>query len=163
MSSGEALDPANKPGLTVETTTTTLKHKSSQETLQPFPSLEEKDSAYPRPSDLSTPATARANPFDTDIEAMHVITQDSSRRSAECTKGGTDCHAWPGQDHWKKKAKAARKNKHSCNCLASMSKRNRITVKILIVLLVVGVAVAVGFGVSKPLGAGIWRSETQNG
>ncbi|KAH6850598.1 hypothetical protein B0I37DRAFT_117287 [Chaetomium sp. MPI-CAGE-AT-0009] len=162
MSSGDAHDPASKPGLTVETATTPLKHKSSQETLQPFPTLEEKDTPCPRRSDISTPATARANPFEADIEAMQVITQDSSRRSAECTKGGTDCHAWPGQDHWKQKAKAARRNKHSCNCLASMSKRNRITVKILIILLIVGIAVAVGFGVSKPLGAGIWRSETQN-
>ncbi|KAK3297320.1 uncharacterized protein B0H64DRAFT_440795 [Chaetomium fimeti] len=164
MSSGDPHDPADKTGLTVEMTpTTTLKHKSSQDTLsQPFPTLEEKDTPYPRRSDISTPATARANPFDTDVEAMHVVTQDSSRRSAECTKGGTDCHAWPGQAHWKQKAKAARKNKHSCNCLASMSKRNRITVKILIILLIVGIAVGVGFGVSKPLGAGIWRSETQN-
>ncbi|KAK4142454.1 uncharacterized protein C8A04DRAFT_29903 [Dichotomopilus funicola] len=163
MASGAVDSQADRPGLKLETTTTTLKTKLSQETLtQPFPTLEEKETRESRPSDLSTPATARLNPFDTDIEARPVMTHDSSRKSAECTKGGTDCHVWPGQDHWKRKAKAARKNKHNCTCLAGLSRRNRIAVKILIIVLIVGVAVAVGFGVSKPLGAGIWRSETQN-
>ncbi|KAK4151996.1 hypothetical protein C8A00DRAFT_16651 [Chaetomidium leptoderma] len=165
MASDAAHSPADKPGLAVETTTILLGHKPSQDTIsQPFPALEEKDTRYSRRSDVSTPATARVNPFDADIEAMPVITNDTSsgRRSAECTKGGSDCHAWPGQDHWKRKAKAAKKNRHSCNCLASLSKRNRIIAKILIIVLIVGIAVGVGFGVSKPLGAGIWRSETQN-
>lgn len=161
MASYSAHDPADKPGLAIETNA--LERKTSQDTLtQPFPALEEKETHNPRPSDISTPATARVSPFETDIEAMPVVTNDSSRRSVECTKGGTDCHAWPGQDHWKRKAKAAKKSRTSCNCLASLSKRNRITVKILIILLIVGIAVAVGFGISKPLGAGIWRSETQN-
>jgi uncharacterized membrane protein len=171
MASAPVHSPADKPGLslnistttTTTTTTNTLSHKASQDTLtQPFPALEEKET---RPSDVSTPATTRANPFDTDIEAMPVIShQPSSRRlSAECTKGGSDCHAWPGQDHWKRKAKAAKKSRSSrCNCLAGLSKRNRIMVRVLIIVLIVGVAVGVGFGVSKPLGAGIWRSETQN-
>ena len=163
MASDSAHDPAGKPDLTVETTTTTLQHKTSQDTVsQPVPALEEKDTQYTRRSDISTPATARLNPFETDIEAMPVITHDSSRRSAECTKGGTDCHAWPSQDHWKRKAKAAKKNRHNCTCLAGLSKRNRIAVRILIIVLIVAIAVGVGFGVSKPLGAGIWRSETQN-
>ncbi|KAG7289201.1 hypothetical protein NEMBOFW57_005564 [Staphylotrichum longicolle] len=164
MASGSAPSPVEKPGLTIETTTTHLSHKSSQDTLsQPFPALEEKDSRFSRRSDVSTPATTRANPFDTDIEAMPVISHKSnSRKSAECTKGGSDCHVWPGQDHWKRKAKAAKKSRHSCNCLAGLSKRNRIMVRILIIVLIVGIAVGVGFGVSKPLGAGIWRSETQN-
>jgi hypothetical protein len=164
MASGTTQTPADKPGLTIETTVNgRLAHKASDETLsQPFPALEEKDSRFTRRSDVSTPATTRVNPFDTDIEAMPVITHNSSRKSAECTKGGTDCHVWPGQEHWKRKAKAAKKSRHSCNCLAGLSKRNRILVRILIVVLIVGIAVGIGFGVSKPLGAGIWRSETQN-
>ncbi|KAJ4288264.1 hypothetical protein N0V88_007454 [Collariella sp. IMI 366227] len=105
----------------------------------------------------------RQNPFDTDIEAMITRECTSNRKSAECTKGGSDCQVWPGQDHWRRKAKAAKKSRHSCNCLAGLSKRNRILVKILILVLIVGIAVAVGFGISKPLGAGIWRKETQNG
>ncbi|KAK4122134.1 hypothetical protein N657DRAFT_492065 [Parathielavia appendiculata] len=162
MASGSAQSPVEKPGITIDTTATPLSLKASQDTLtQPFPTLEEKET---RRSDISTPATTRANPFDTDIEAMPVIShQRSSRQSPECTKGGTDCHAWPGRDHWKRKAKAAKKSRHSsCNCLAGLSKRNRIIVRILIIVLIVAIAVGVGFGISKPLGAGIWRSETQN-
>ncbi|KAL2130863.1 hypothetical protein VTI74DRAFT_5837 [Chaetomium olivicolor] len=163
MASRSAQSPANKLGLAIETTTAThLISKPSQDTLasqQPFPQLEEKDT---RRSDLSTPATVRANPFDTDIEAMITREYSSNRKSAECTKGGTDCHVWPGQEHWRQKAKAAKKKRRNFNCLAGLSKRNRIIVKILLLLLTVGIAIAVGFGISKPLGAGIWRSETQN-
>ncbi|KAL2176455.1 uncharacterized protein P884DRAFT_35134 [Thermothelomyces heterothallicus CBS 202.75] len=161
MASGSAQDPASQPGMAIETNT--LQHKPSQDTLsQPFPAFDEKEARYPRRSDISTPATVRANPFDTDVEALPVATNDSKRKSVECTKGGTDCQVWPGKDYWKRKAKAAKKKRTSCNCLASLSKRNRIAVKILIIVFIVGIAVSVGFGVSKPLGAGIWRSETQN-
>ena len=157
MASASRDCPADKSGLSIETH---IAQKPSQDTLtQPFPALEEKDTRYSRRSDVSTPATTRVNPFDADIEAMPVITHDSSRRSAECTKGGTDCQVWPGQDHWKRKAKAAKKSRHNCNCLAGLSKRNRIIAKILIIVLIVGIAVAVGFGVSKPLGASIWGDE----
>ncbi|KAK4193039.1 hypothetical protein QBC35DRAFT_162879 [Podospora australis] len=154
-------------GLTVDTTSNShrLTHQASQETLtpEPFPPLTEKDTTLSRTSDISTPATAhKLNPFDTDIEAMITHENSHVKKSAECTRGGSDCQVWPGQDHWKRKAKAAKKNRRACNCLAGLSKRNRIIAKILIILLIVGIAVAVGFGVSKPLGAGIWRSDTQN-
>ncbi|KAL2016766.1 hypothetical protein VTK56DRAFT_3114 [Thermocarpiscus australiensis] len=163
MASITVQEEADRQGLTVETTVNRLTEKRSQDTIasEPFPALGEKETRTSRPSDISTPATVRANPFDTDIEAM-ITTERCSRRSAECTKGGSDCQVWPGQDHWKRKAKAAKKNRHTCQCLASLSKRNRIIVKILIGVLIVGVAVGVGLGVSKPLGAGIWRSETHN-
>jgi hypothetical protein len=163
--SSDITHDADKAGLSIETVTPCLVSKPSQASLlsEPFPALEEKESKIPRASDVSTAATARANPFDTDIEAMITHEQThNSRKSQECTKGGTDCQAWPGQDHWKRKAKAAKKSRHNCNCLANLSKRNRIIVKILIIVLIVGIAVGVGFGVSKPLGAGIWRNDTHN-
>jgi hypothetical protein len=154
---------ADKLGLTVATTTPCLHEKISEESLAPaaFPPLEEKETKASRPSDASSPATVRANPFDTDIEAM-ITPIDHVGSRMECTKGGSDCQAWPGREHWKRKAQAAKKKRHNCHCLAGLSKRNRILVKILIIVLIVGIAVGVGFGVSKPLGAGIWRSETQN-
>ncbi|KAL2152191.1 hypothetical protein VTH82DRAFT_5375 [Thermothelomyces myriococcoides] len=156
MASGSAHDPTQKPGMTVETDAIERKH--SQETLtQPFPAFDDKEAQCPRASDISTPATVLASPFDADIEALPVETNDTCRKSIECTKGGADCQVWPGKDHWKRKAKAAKKQRATCNCLASMSKRNRIIVKVLIIVLIVGIAVAVGFGVSKPLGAGIWH------
>lgn len=120
---------------------------------------------YRRPSEVSTPASSRmANPFDTDLEAM--ITSRTTREDDSCgmksvsrsnLKGSPDGQVWPDQGHWKKKAKANKVNQRSCQCLAKMSKRNRILAKIGIILLVVAIGVGVGFGISKPLGAGIWK------
>jgi len=153
-----------KVGLVVDTTATRLVQKPSQDTFgsDPMTPSAEKAQPIPRTSNISTPSsTHHANPFDTDIEA--IMTTDSCiRKSAECTKGGPDCQVWPGRDHWRRKAKANKMSRHNCNCLANLSKRNRIIVKILIGVLIIGIAVGVGLGISKPLGAGIWRSETQN-
>lgn len=74
-------------------------------------------------------------------------------------KGSPDGQVWPGKEHWKKKAKANKINQRNCQCLAKMSKRNRMFVKIGIILLVVAIGVGVGFGISKPLGAGIWKGD----
>ncbi|CAK7234735.1 hypothetical protein SCUCBS95973_009035 [Sporothrix curviconia] len=117
----------------------------------------------PRTSDISTPMSAHQNPFDTDVEAM--ITQTTTggtskynspngRRSMGC-RGLGDSQVWPGQSHWKKKAKE-QKIKRSFSCLSHLSKRNRLIVKVLIVLFIVGAAVGIGLGISKPLGAAIW-------
>ncbi|EGO61687.1 hypothetical protein NEUTE1DRAFT_116190 [Neurospora tetrasperma FGSC 2508] len=153
----------NKAGLHLETTTTRLEPKTSRDTLIPdgLSPMAEKNMTLSRPSDVSTPYSARANPFESDIEAM--VTNETCVKKSTTTKGATtECQVWPGQDHWKQKAKDAKMNRHTCNCLAQMSKRNRIIVKVMIGLLVIGLAVGVGFGVSKPLGAGIWKSERQN-
>lgn len=106
----------------------------------------------------STPQTDKLNPFDTDIEAMVTNTRTESnmhKTSSSPLTRKTDCQVWPGKDHWKKQAKAA-KAKNRCTCMAHLSQRNRWIVKGLIVFLVVGIAVGVGFGVSKPLNAPIW-------
>ncbi|KAL7625629.1 hypothetical protein AAE478_004849 [Parahypoxylon ruwenzoriense] len=112
-----------------------------------------------RNSSASTPYSASApNGFDTDIEAMMPIkSSDPMNKSTTGSKPKSDCPVWPGQDHWRQKARAAKINNRSCQCMARLSKRNRILVKILIVFLIVGIAVGVGFGISKPLGAGIWQ------
>jgi hypothetical protein len=113
-----------------------------------------------RGSEASCPCSNQLNPFDTDIEA--IITPATTtgelcdRKSTACARGGTDCHVWPGRSHWKRKAKIAKK-KRSPGCLSHLNKRNRLLVKILIGFLIVGIAVGVGFGISKPLGAGIWK------
>ncbi|KAK4212334.1 hypothetical protein QBC37DRAFT_194692 [Rhypophila decipiens] len=157
-------EKTNRPGLNLETSSPELAKKPSN----PFssgltPAAEKSDASFSRASNVSTPASAGSrNPFDTDIEAIITSSEHCMRKSTECTKGGTDCHVWPGQEHWRRKAKAAKMSRHNCNCLAHLSKRNRIIVKLLIGFLIIGIAVGVGFGVSKPLGAGIWRSENQN-
>lgn len=159
----EKADAPNR-NLAVHTTTTRLNDKLSHETLSSSIQSPSTEKGVPRASDASTPSTAHnANPFDTDIEAIITTSGQCNRKSTQCTRGvgGPDCQVWPGQDHWRRKAKAAKRNRRSCNCLAHLSKRNRILVKILIGLLIVGVAVGVGFGVSKPLGAPIWHPHDQ--
>lgn len=122
------------------------------------------------PSAVSTPATAHndLNPFDTDLEAM-VSSRTLTGGDDACgmksvsksnLKGCAEGQVWPGQAHWKKKAKAAKINKHSCQCLARLSKRNRIIAKVLIGLLVIALGVGVGLGISRKLGAGIWKPDT---
>ncbi|KAI2608448.1 uncharacterized protein GGS25DRAFT_277217 [Hypoxylon fragiforme] len=113
-----------------------------------------------RNSSLSTPNSASApNGFDTDVEAMMPVKSSEylNKTTTSNPKLKSDCQVWPGQDHWRQKARAAKMNNRSCQCLAHLSHRNRIIAKILIVFLIVGVAVGVGFGISKPLGAGIWQ------
>ncbi|XDG01863.1 hypothetical protein ABKA04_001478 [Annulohypoxylon sp. FPYF3050] len=113
-----------------------------------------------RNSNVSTPCSASApNGFDTDIEAMMPVkSSDHLNKTASSNpKPKSDCPVWPGQDHWRQKARAAKINNRSCQCMARLSQRNRIIAKVLIAFLIVGVAVGVGFGISKPLGAGIWQ------
>ncbi len=155
-------DKGSRAGLSLTTAAPKLHNSPSHD---PFatdrlsPSAEKGDD-IPRNSDVSTPSTARLNPFDTDIEAIISSTEPCPSRSIECTKGGSNCQVWPGQDHWKAKAKKAKENRRNCNCLSGLSKRNRLLVKTMIALLIIGIAVGVGVGVSKPLGAGIWHSST---
>lgn len=172
--------PNEKASLAVTTTTTTLTDgklstttTTSGETLAPSPAASLAPSpelAYRQSSEVSTPATAHneLNPFDTDLEAM-VSTRTLPGGDDSCgmksasnsnLKGSADGQVWPGQAHWKKKAKAAKINNRSCQCLARLSKRNRIIAKVLIGALVIGIAVAVGLGISKSLGAGIWKPDS---
>lgn len=172
--------PNEKADLAVVTTTTTLTTDgnlsttttTSGETLAPSPSASlapSPDVGYRHSSDVSTPATAHndLNPFDTDLEAMistrTLAVEDDScgMKSASNSnlKGSPDGQVWPGQAHWKKKARAAKINNRSCQHLARLSKRNRIIVKILIGVLVLGIAVGVGLGVSKSMGASIWKPD----
>ncbi|KAH8908335.1 hypothetical protein BR93DRAFT_477716 [Coniochaeta sp. PMI_546] len=151
MASVTPNEKADALGLTVQTHA--LSDKPSQDTLSSdMPSAEKSPQ---RLSDVST--THHANPFDTDIEAIITTNTENRNISAQCTRGGPECQVWPGQDHWRRKAKAAKNKRRNCNCLAHLSKRNRIIVKVLIGLLVIGIAVGVGVGISKPLGARIWH------
>jgi len=112
-----------------------------------------------RVSSVSPPATVHhGTPYETDIEAM--TTQHSSdrlNRRSTANVHDPNCTVWPGQDHWKQKARAAKINNRSCQPFARLDRRTRIAIKITIIILVVAIAIGVGFGVSKPLGASIWK------
>lgn len=98
-----------------------------------------------------------ADALDTDLEAMIPPGNPDNcpRKSTSCQRPDADCQVWPGQEHWKRKAKAAKVHRSPCGCVAKMTKRNRILLQVLILVLIVGIAVSIGFGISKPLGAPI--------
>jgi hypothetical protein len=143
-------------GLTVTTRSSPFADKPSQETLKSTAPTE-KD--HPRSSDVSTPTTAHANPFDTDIEAIisHTEGPHGVPLSTQSTRRGPNCQVWPSANDWRQKAKEQKMSSRKCNCLGRLGKRNRVIVKILIGFLVVGIAVGVGLGVSKSLGYGVWQ------
>lgn len=163
--------PNEKTGLSLTTVTpvsTENKSIASADTLtvSPAGSITDVD----RPSNVSTPATAAPdrNPFDHDLEAM-ISTRTLTGGDDSCgmksvsksnLKGCEEGQVWPGQAHWKKKTKARKVNKHSCQLLAKLSKRNRIIVKVLIGLLVIALGVGVGLGISRKLGVGVWKPDT---
>ncbi|ORY71973.1 uncharacterized protein BCR38DRAFT_404994 [Pseudomassariella vexata] len=137
--------------------------------LTPTTTSNEKGSTAPsielqRTSTVSSPSSAtRLDPFDNDIEAMMPTScENLNSKSPSCpSRSNKDCTVWPGQDHWKKKAKAAKLKNRSCQCMARLNKRNRIMAKILIAFLIIGAAVGVGLGISKSVGAGIWKPKEQ--
>lgn len=117
----------------------------------------------------SKDGSVRSNPFDTDVEAglepnrSHELLEPvgTTQSKLNMCQSKSDAQVWPGQAHWKQKAKMA-KAKRSCTFMAGMSPRNRVITKIIIVLLVVGIAVGVGFGISIPLGAPIWGDKDRD-
>lgn len=164
MASETVNEKMTTPVATVATTTQDAPSGKPTTTVTTSEALVCPEPDFRRPSEVSTPASRELNPFDTDIEAM--ISTRTTREDDSCgmkstskgqLKGSADGQVWPGQAHWKRKAKANKLNQRSCQCLARMSKRNRILVKVAIIVLVVLTAVGVGFGISKPLGAGIWK------
>ncbi|KAJ9148312.1 hypothetical protein NKR23_g5097 [Pleurostoma richardsiae] len=153
------------PAAPLTVTTTALSKQSSSQsldipTLTPSAEKNGLSAETTRDSGVSTPCSAHhGNPFDTDIEAI-ISHPTSEQKSKDCARGRPEsCQVWPGQEHWRQKAKAA-KMKRTCGCLAHLSPRNRVIVKILIGLLVIGVAVGVGLGISKPLGTGVWHKNS---
>ncbi|KKA30912.1 hypothetical protein TD95_002631 [Thielaviopsis punctulata] len=110
---------------------------------------EEKNADVRTTQVLPSPTHGHDDSFDVEAQAP------SRNLRKSITLNHSDCQVWPGQDHWKRKAKAAKKER-SITCLARLSKRNRIIAKVVLGVLIIGIAVAVGFGVSKPLGAPIW-------
>lgn len=122
--------------------------------------------SYRPASVVSTPSSVHHPSFERDLEANNMSSENLHRNSTTLTgttgrkldqQHNPNCTVWPGQEHWKRKARAARVNNRTCKPMARLSKRNRIIVHVLIVALVVGIAVAVGLGISKSLGAGIWK------
>jgi len=106
--------------------------------------------------------------YDTDVEACLTPqkTEAGSSSKGALLKSKNrkdDCPVWPGQQQMKKKKKMMRKErgKHNlCGWMAGMSKTTQMWIKIFIALLVIGAAIGIGIGVSKAVGGGIWKSQS---
>ncbi|KAI1852403.1 hypothetical protein JX265_003829 [Neoarthrinium moseri] len=169
MASKQTEEKASQPGhLAVHTTELQTQNGAALSPVSTSNSLEkgpkETSIDMPRNSANSSPSSARRlSPFDTDVEAGQS-SENLNRKSTQFTGrtlNNPNCSVWPGQDHWKQKARAAKLKNRSCKCMAHLSKRTRLVVKILMAALIIGIAVAVGLGVSKSLGAGIWKPQGQ--
>lgn len=149
---------AELPPLSTMTTTVTIPEKTALSNATTICTPVERS---PRPSSTFVPTLDKpgANPFETDLEmAPTTTTSDKITWGQKDTMNRrSDCRVWPGKDHWKQKAKAAKRKRSWCTCMAGLSRRNRIIARVLIVFLIIGIAIGVGFGVSKPLGAPIWH------
>lgn len=114
-----------------------------------------------RDSSLSVPPECHhghANAYDTDVEAM-VTPQRSCDRLNRKSCGKNDNSVWPTADYWKQKTRAAKQKNRSCQLLNQYTKRTRLMIRLGILFFIVALAVGVGFGISKPLGAGIWKPD----
>ncbi|KAI2643491.1 hypothetical protein GGS21DRAFT_496659 [Xylaria nigripes] len=133
----------------------TISTKEISPTISNSPSFERTSDESFEGNGNSSPSTLvcqhAANGFDVDTEALKPPRcSEQARKISMCgDQLDSDSSVWPGQAHWKEKARAAKRKNRSCQCMARLGKRASIAVKITIALLVIGVAVGVGFGISK--------------
>lgn len=76
-----------------------------------------------------------------------------------------DCTVWPGQKEMKKKREEMRRQRAKiglCGCMAGLNKKTKIWIKLLIAFIVVGTAIGVGLGISRAVGGGIWKSNSNS-
>ena len=79
------------------------------------------------------------------------------RQSLDPARSVHSCTVWPARRQLLEKHIAMKKSE-GCSPMRNLSKKQRLWVKILIALLIVGGAIAIGVGVSKAVGAGVWKS-----
>ncbi|MCJ1366339.1 hypothetical protein MMC16_005467 [Acarospora aff. strigata] len=105
---------------------------------------------------LKTESNVHIKVYETDLEAGH------SRKSVEPSRRSKDCTAMAGKNTLKKKKdNLLCRNKHRWNPMRKLSKKQKLWVKISIALLIVGAAVGLGIGISKAVGAGVWKSTNE--
>lgn len=68
-----------------------------------------------------------------------------------------DCPVWPGQERLLQQHLAT-KRKRGCHPMRNLSKQQKLFVKVLIIFLIVGGATGIGIGISKAVGAGVWKT-----
>ncbi len=92
---------------------------------------------------------------ETDLEAGH------SRKSLDLSRKSRECTTRSGRNALKKKGNLLMCERHQWNPMRKLNKRQKLWAKIIIALLIVGAAVGIGIGISKAVGAGVWKSTNE--
>ncbi|KAL9122392.1 MAG: hypothetical protein Q9187_001058 [Circinaria calcarea] len=79
------------------------------------------------------------------------------RQSSEPPRSVKECTVWPGRHQLLEKSHEMERSK-GCSPLRRLNKKQKTWVKILIAMMIVGAAVGIGVGVSKAVGAGVWKN-----
>ena len=90
---------------------------------------------------LKSESNVRIQVYEADLEAGH------SRKSLDPSRKSKECSMKAGRNGW--------------NPMRKLNKRQKLWAKLLIALLIVGAAVGLGIGISKAVGAGVWKSANE--
>lgn len=92
---------------------------------------------------------------------VHIRTQEQDLEAASSTfpssEATRDSEVWPGKQQLKKRA-LTMKNSKGCSPMSGLTQTQKLWVKLLIALVVIGSAVGIGIGISKAVGAGVWKN-----
>jgi hypothetical protein len=148
----------------------TIDDVDSTQTLTPTNShLEKKDSNDPSASSPFYCHPTTRYSFDVQKSEMKPIVSTEEidleygvgKTSVEYHHGPRkDCSVWPGK-HTLMARKRQAKKRGMCNPMASLTKQQKLFAKILIALLVVAAAVGIGVGISRAVGAGVWKNNNE--
>ncbi|MCJ1467411.1 hypothetical protein MMC07_006035 [Pseudocyphellaria aurata] len=78
--------------------------------------------------------------------------------SSEVSRNHKEHAVWPCNNQKYKNSSMKDMRKGGCGPLRRLSRKQRLVAKLLIGLIVVGAAVGIGIGISKAVGAGVWKN-----
>ncbi|KAI9865910.1 MAG: hypothetical protein M1813_001877 [Trichoglossum hirsutum] len=149
----------------------TIDDVDSTQTLTPTTSnLERKDSNDPCASSPFYCHPTTRYSFDVQKSEMKPIVSTEEidleygvgKTSVECHNGPRkDCSVWPGKHTLMARKRQAKKKGGMCNPMRCLTKQQKLFAKILIALLVVAAAVGIGVGISRAVGAGVWKNNNE--
>ena len=93
-----------------------------------------------------------------DVYTVDVEDLEQSRvRSYGSPKTG-NCTVWPGQGAKRNKFTSSTYRKRAWNPMRGLQPKTRIWLKIIIALAIISAAIGIGIGISKAVGAGLWKN-----
>lgn len=83
--------------------------------------------------------------------------------SSEVSRNHKENAVWPCNNQKHKRSLMMERRKGGCSPLRGLSKNQKLWAKIIIALVVIGAAVGIGIGISKAVGAGVWKNANSQG